>query len=413
MKLLTGCCAMNIRRHRKNTDKSALCKADNLERCLTHSAIFVENILHLSFKTLQMSCGNRYIVHLHKKSHFAMMNLSKIHKAKGGKIMKRKVLSVLLVAAMAGTMLMGCNSGDSGSGGSDNGGSSDDGGKHYKFAYTCMDGTNPFFVTIEDKIKELVEANGDELISTDPANDVSLQITQVEDMVSQNIDGIFLNPVEAEGILPALDALKSAEVPIVNFDTEVADMSYVASYTGSDNYNAGKVCGDDLVKKCPDGGKIIVLDSPTMNSVTDRTNGFLDAIEGHGFEIVAQQDAKGNLEVSMGIAEDLLQGNSDVVAIFGGNDPTALGALAAANAAGLEDVLIYGVDGSPDVKSELASGDSLMEGTGAQSPIAIAEKAVEIMYDIMEGKEVEDRYPVDTFLITADNVEEYGTDGWQ
>ena len=88
----------------------------------------------------------------------------------------------------------------------------------------------------------------------------------------------------------------------------------------------------------------------------------MDAIKGKGFDIVAQQDAKGNLEVSMGIAEDLLQGNSDVVAIFGGNDPTALGALAAANAAGLKDVLIYGVDGSPDVKSELASGDSLMEG---------------------------------------------------
>ena len=327
--------------------------------------------------------------------------------------MKRKVLSVLLVAAMVGTMLMGCNSGDSSSGGADKGGSSDEGGKHYKFAYTCMDGTNPFFVTIEDKIRELVEEKGDELISTDPANDVSLQITQVEDMVSQNIDGIFLNPVEAEGILPALDTLKNADVPIVNFDTEVADMSYVTSYTGSDNYNAGKVCGEDLVKKCPNGGKIIVLDSPTMNSVTDRTNGFLDAIKGKGFDIVAQQDAKGNLEVSMGIAEDLLQGNSDVVAIFGGNDPTALGALAAANAAGLKDVLIYGVDGSPDVKSELASGDSLMEGTGAQSPIAIAEKAVEIMYDVMDGKEVEDRYPVETFLITADNVDEYGTDGWQ
>ena len=137
--------------------------------------------------------------------------------------MKRKVLSVLLVAAMVGTMLMGCNSGDSSSGGSDKGGSSDEGGKHYKFAYTCMDGTNPFFVTIEDKIRELVEEKGDELISTDPANDVSLQITQVEDMVSQNIDGIFLNPVEAEGILPALDTLKNADVPIVNFDTEVAD----------------------------------------------------------------------------------------------------------------------------------------------------------------------------------------------
>uniref|UniRef100_UPI002FDD132E substrate-binding domain-containing protein n=1 Tax=Muricomes intestini TaxID=1796634 RepID=UPI002FDD132E len=128
---------------------------------------------------------------------------------------------------------------------------------------------------------------------------------------------------------------------------------------------------------------------------------------------VAQQDAKGNLEVAMGIAEDLLQGKSDIVAIFGGNDPTALGALAAANAAGLKDVKIYGVDGSPDFKTELASGDSLLEGTGAQSPVAIAQKAVEIMYDVMEGKDVEDRYPVETFMITADNVEDYGTDGWQ
>lgn len=234
-------------------------------------------------------------------------------------------------------------------------------------------------------------------------------------MIAQDIDGIFLNPAEAEGILPALDALKEAGVPIVNFDTEVADLSYVASYTGSDNYNAGKVCGEDLVKKCPDGGPIIVLDSPTMNSITDRVNGFLDAIEGHGFEIVAQQDAKGNLEVSMGIAEDLLQAHSDVVAIFGGNDPTALGALAAANAAGLEKgkCLIYGVDGSPDIKAEIASGESLIEGSGAQSPVAIAEKSVEIMYDVMDGKEVDDRYPVDTFLITGENVEEYGTDGWQ
>lgn len=332
--------------------------------------------------------------------------------------MKKKILSLMMATALAGSLLAGCSQGAKPEEGKDKAAqtteSGKDGGeKHYKFAYTCMDGTNPFFVTIEKKMKELVEAKGDELISSDPANDVSLQINQVEDMVSQNIDGIFLNPVEAEGITPALDALKKANVPIVNFDTEVADMSYVASYTGSDNYNAGKVCGEDLVKKCPDGGKIIVLDSPTMNSVTDRTNGFLDAIKGKGFEIVAQQDAKGNLEVAMGIAEDLLQGNSDVVAIFGGNDPTALGALAAANAAGLKDVKIYGVDGSPDVKSELASGSTLMEGTGAQSPVAIAEKAVQIMYDLMEGKKVDERYPVETFLITADNVKDYGTDGWQ
>ena len=286
-------------------------------------------------------------------------------------------------------------------------------GKHFKFGYTCMDGTNPFFVTIQNEMKEKIEANGDEIVFTDPGNDVSKQISQVEDMLSQNLDGLFMNPVDAEGIAPALDQAKEAGVPMVGFDTQVADMSYLVSYTGSDNYNAGKVVGDDLVKKCPDGGDIIVLDSPTMQSVVDRTNGFLDAIDGHGFNVVAQQDAKGNLEVALGIAEDLLQAHPDVVAIFGGNDPTALGALAAANAAGIENCKIYGVDGSPDIKAELASGSSLIEGTGAQSPVSIADKAVEIMYKVMNSESVEDTYPVDTFLITADNVKDYGTDGWQ
>lgn len=285
--------------------------------------------------------------------------------------------------------------------------------KKYKFGYTSMDGTNPFFVTIEKRIRELVEAQGDQLISVDPANDVTLQITQIEDLIAQNIDAMFMNPAEAEGILPALDQLQQADIPIIGFDTEVADLSYLISYTGSDNYNAGYVCGLDLIKKVPAGGDIIVLDSPTMNSVTDRTNGFLDAIEGKNFKIAAQQDAKGNLQVSMGITEDLLQAHGDVVAIFGGNDPTALGALAAANAAGLTDCLIYGVDGSPDIKAEIASGDSLIEGSGAQSPIKIAESAVNIMYTYLNGEPIEARYPVETFMITADNVAEYGVDGWQ
>lgn len=341
--------------------------------------------------------------------------------------MKKKLLSVLLCTVLALSMLLtACGqpkettgndatptpsqSANEGSKGGPLGERPADG---WTFGYTCMDGTNPFFVILEQTIRQEVEARGDKLITTDPANDVTLQITQIEDMITQGIDAIFLNPAEAEGILPALDMLKEAGIPIINFDTEVADLSYAFSYVGSDNYNAGYVCGQDLVKKVPNGGKIIILNSPTMNSINDREKGFKDAIEGKGFEIVAEQDAKGNLQVAMGIAEDLLQAHSDVVAIFGGNDPTALGALAAANAAGLKDVLIYGVDGSPDIKSELARGDSLIEGTGAQSPINIAKKSVEVMYKYLAGEKVENRYPVETFLITSDNVKDYGTDSWQ
>ncbi len=316
----------------------------------------------------------------------------------------KKLTSALLISVLMAAVIFAGGAKDSGK---------SDGAKHYKFGFTCMDQSNPFFVLIEKTIRQEVEARGDQLISVDPANNVTRQIQQVEDVIAQDIDGIFLNPAEAEGIIPALDQLKAAGIPIVNFDTEVADMSYVATYTGSDNYNAGKVCGEDLIKKCPNGGKILVLDSPTMNSVVDRTNGFMDTIKGHNFKVVGQQDAKGNLQVAMGIAEDLLQSNPDVVAIFGGNDPTALGALAAANAAGIKKAKIYGVDGSPDIKKELASGNSLIEGSGAQSPMAIAKKSVELMYKIVNGEKVDARYPVPTFLITKDNVAKYGTQGWQ
>ena len=279
-----------------------------------------------------------------------------------------------------------------------------------KLGYTCMDGTNPFFVTLEAAIREVVEANGDELISLDPQNSNEKQVSLVEDIITQGVVAMFLNPVDRDGIMPALDALKEANIPIFGFDTEVADMSYLVSYAGSDNYNAGYVCGLDLVEKCPDGGDIIVLDSPTMQSVVDRTDGFLAAIEGHGFNVVAQIDSMGNQEQGNLNGTDALTAHPDAVCIFGGNDPTALGAYAAAEAAG-SSALIYGVDGSPDIKALIAEGK--VTGTGAQSPVTIGKTIAETYYKWAAGEEVESYIPIETFMINADNVAEYGTDGWQ
>ena len=279
-----------------------------------------------------------------------------------------------------------------------------------KIGYTCMDGTNPFFVALEGSIREVVEANGDELISLDPQNSNEKQLALVEDLISQGIVAIFINPVDRDGITPALDALQAANIPMFGFDTEVTDMDKLVTYAGSDNYNAGYVCGVDLVEKCPDGGPIIVLDSPTMQSVVDRTNGFLDAIAGHGFEVVSQIDCMGNQEQGNLNGTDALIAHPDAVAIFGGNDPTALGAAAAAEAA-QSSCLIYGVDGSPDIKALIADGK--VTGTGAQSPISIGKTIAELYYKWKAGEEVEPRYPIPTFMINSDNIAEYNNGGWQ
>lgn len=354
--------------------------------------------------------------------------------------MKKKIVSAVLCTAMLATVLAGC--GNSGSDAAPAAAepaaeepaaeeapaatetaeeapaaaetaeapAAEEGGR--VFGYTCMDGTNPFFVALEGAIREVVESHGDTLVSMDPANDSNTQIDQVEDMISRGVDIMFVNPVDADGIIPALDMLKEADIPMFGFDTQVGDMSYLVSYAGSDNYNAGYVCGKDLAEKCPEGGDILVLDSPTMQSVTDRTDGFLAALEESGvaFNIAGQQDAQGNQQLGNEKATDLLTASPDVVAIFGGNDPTALGAYAAADAAGVTP-MIYGVDGSPDVKALLK--DTIMEGTGAQSPISIGKTIAETAYKWLDGEEVEEFIPIETFLITADNVDEYGTDGWQ
>ncbi len=300
----------------------------------------------------------------------------------------------ILVIALALVMIMSCTALAEGN----------------KIGYTCMDGTNPFFVTLEASIREVVEAHGDELISLDPQNSNEKQISQIEDLISQGIVAMFVNPVDRDGIIAGLDKLKEAGIPMFGFDTEVADMSYLVSYAGSDNYNAGFVCGEDLVAKCPDGGNIIVLDSPTMQSVVDRTDGFLAAIEGKGFTVVSQIDCMGNQEQGNLNGTDALTAHPDAVAIFGGNDPTALGAYAAAEAAGSK-ALIYGVDGSPDIKALIADGK--VTGTGAQSPMSIGKTIAEVYYKVEAGETVEARYPIPTFMINADNVAEFGTDGWQ
>jgi len=282
----------------------------------------------------------------------------------------------------------------------------------YTFGYTCMTMNNPFFIALEQSIRDTVESNGDKLITMDPSMDVAKQINQIDDLIVQGIDAIFLNPVDWEGVRPALVALEKAGIPIINFDTEVKDMKYVTAYAGSDNKNAGYVCGMDLVSRYPDGGNIVVLDSPLMNSINDRIAGFMSAIKGKGFTIVAQQDAKGDLPTAMKLMDDILQAHTDIVAIMGGNDPTALGALAACKSANRTDILIYGVDGSPEAKSEIASGSQFV-GSGAQSPISIGLESVKLAYKVLKGEPYEKRIPVKTFLINKDNVGEYGTEGWQ
>lgn len=271
---------------------------------------------------------------------------------------------------------------------------------------------NPFFYFIEQNVREAVEANGDTLITVDPQGDSQKQIEQVEDLLTQEIDVLLLCPFDSTAIKPALVSASESDVPIIVFDTKVVDDEYVTTTVASDNINAGRVVGEDLASKLEKGSKIAVIYSPAGETDRYRLQGFEEGIEGMDYEVVAKLDGKGDTGVSLPLAEDILQANPDLGAFFCCNDQAAIGAVQAIEAANKTgEVLVYGVDGSPEGKAAISEGS--MEGTGAQSPANIGLLSVEAAYKVLDGEEIGKDTVVPTFLISAENVEEYGTDGWQ
>ena len=283
----------------------------------------------------------------------------------------------------------------------------------YTFGFSGITMENPYFITLESSIRETLEKDGHTLITEDPKQDPDVQVEQIEDMIDQGIDAIFLTPVDWEAITPALEELKEADVKIINVDTQVKEFDYVDEYIGSDHKNAGYLCGKDLVEKLPEGGKVLILECPTMNSINERITGFEEAIADKGFEVVGRSDTKGDLNTALSAAETLLKEHPDVSAIMCGNDPTALGALVAANAAQLQNVYIYGVDGSPEIKKELEKENSLIAATGGQSPIEIGKESAKVALSVLNKEKYARITYEETFLINKDNLEMYGVDGWQ
>ena len=159
--------------------------------------------------------------------------------------------------------------------------------------------------------------------------------------------------------------------------------------------------------------KILILDNPNQKSITERVDGFLSVINDNSdYKVVKRVQAGSEIEVSTKVVQQIIKEEIKFNVVFGGNDPTALGALAALQQAGKEKkTLIYGVDGSPDFKAMLELG--YVTGTSSQSPETIGKMAVEFAYDALNGEEIESYIKLPSFVITKDNLEQYDIDGWQ
>ena len=282
----------------------------------------------------------------------------------------------------------------------------------HKFGATYMTMNNPFFEVIDETIRATVESNGDILITRDPALDAVRQTQQIYELIDEGVEAIFIAPVDFEKIIPAIEYGREKGIKIILVDTEIYDESLADCIVVSDNYYAGVICAEYLLDR-KTKGRVLIFEHSTTKSSNDRVNGFVDTIEANGnFEIADRLESAGQLEIAMPLMIEELKKGTEFDVIFSINDVGALGAMAALKDYGrLDGISVLGVDGAPEAKSMIKEG--IMLATAAQYPTEIGQNAVDQLYNMIEGRNVEKKIKVSVNLINIENIDGFSTKGWQ
>ncbi|MFJ7497548.1 ABC transporter substrate-binding protein [Streptomyces sp. NPDC097727] len=242
---------------------------------------------------------------------------------------------------------------------------------------------NPFRIAETQSIKDEADKVGvKKLLTTNAQSQLSKQISDIQDMLSQGAQFLIVAPLNSDGLEPAFKAAAAKKVPVLTIDRKVnstACKDYVA-FLGSDFVEQGKRAADAMIKATGGKGKIAILLGASGNNVTtDRTKGFVDQIkaEAPGLQIVAQQTGEFARDKGQQVMEQLIQSKPDITAVYAENDEMGLGAVTALKAAGKKpgkDVKIVSVDGTRNAVQALVNGEynAVIESNPRFGPLAFA-----------------------------------------
>lgn len=284
-----------------------------------------------------------------------------------------------------------------------------------KVGTTYMTMNNPFYQIINAEIEKVITEKGGTVYTRDPALNSQKQVEQIQYFIDHSMDVIILNPVKSDD--PATHRMvKKAEksgIKVIVVDSQLSSSVKTTSTIVSDNYQAGVLLAENLLSK-RDNANILLLEHRDAVSGNQRIQGFVDRIskDAH-YHIVGREESLGQTEVAMPAVESFLNDSQPFDVVMALNDLAAIGAVAALDKHDVkESVLVYGIDGSPDMKSLLDTTDSVA-ATVAQSPIIMGHQAARLSLRAAKGKAVPSKVVVPVELITQKNIDSYDLKGWQ
>ena len=264
-----------------------------------------------------------------------------------------------------------------------------------------------FYNLIAEGIQEKADELGIEATILDAELDASIASDKIQNLSADGNVAIALACNDAAGCKPAIENADAEGVKMFTFDC-TSESDAINCFVGTDNFEGGKLGGEELLRLTEDGDTVAIIGYPTASSCLDRENGALEALEGSDRNVLTGYNYEGDANKAAEIMENILTSNPDVAAVFCVGDPAASGALSAIRA-NASDCLIIGFDGNPEAKDAI-----LDEETGkwwvseiSQDPHQIGTRIVEEMYSFMTDGTVTDKVVyIAPYIITAETLAE-------
>jgi len=319
----------------------------------------------------------------------------------------RRIVAASGACALA-LSLAACG-GDSGSGDAASGGSG--GGKKIGVTLITKDSTNPFFVAMQKGAQADAGKNNVELTiaSGKQEGDDQGQIDAIEQAIARGDKGILITPM-SDGVNAAIKKAREAGLYVIALDTPPDPADTVDITFATDNREAGKLIGQWAAGTLKgEKATIALLDLFNDKIVSvdyNRDQGFLEGMgidvkdgkkngdedatgkytggKGGDYEIICNEPSNGAEDGGRTAMENCLSKNDGINVVYTINEPAAVGANAALQAAGKKAIIVSVDGGCAGVKSVT---DGVIGATAQQYPLKMATMGMEAIATIARGGE--------------------------
>jgi len=275
-----------------------------------------------------------------------------------------------------------------------------------KLAFIPGVGGDAYYGSVQCGIEAAAKARGATVDTQAPKSfDPAAQIPILEAMIAKKPDAIIIAPTDSTALFAPLKRAADAGIKIVLVDTTLADPSIAVSEVSSDNIEAGKVAGAELVKLLGDkkGSVLTVNLSAGVTTTDDREKGFAEAVKAAGLNYLGQQYSNNSVQKADQIVSATILANPDLVGIFSTAAFNTEGAVAALRAAGrTKDIEIVGFNANPPGIEELKRGQ--VAAQVVLKPYDEGKFAGEQALNALEGKPVEKQILTGSTVATKDNL---------